>query len=536
MESYAVARSVACPKEEKRARRDLHLKIENLYEKGPKESMRHRYHFFPILFDAVDISDEEYTGELEEMVEVMKGAVAMDIWVIGRDCCCVSLYCHNGATRKARLQLSALTMSSEQSRTRATGYSIWLNTERCKARLKHGTRRAFVFSSFGDSFRDPHESKESALRNLGLSIAQNANSVEWLQLEAQAEDYPEKVFFKNLFLLDVWKEAFPSLQGAHLIVEKFNDRIDVSSHLMKHVSGLVQYVSCRQLVTRDTAIPPAYLDWIGSMIRNNVIEKIEFLPHLLGHATLLDDTLRSVRSFQVDIENRTSWDLLAMSFERTKAEGDKLERLGVYVNGYCFRPYDCFSATAVATILRSRPNLQVLHVNTIPLRGFVALFQAVASTTLTAFTCDCCDMFPMRVEAVVAVVGDILQHSTIRVLELSIDGSNDPDSLVQGIAEGLRATRLRRFHLAIPFGRVSIASMTKLYESVRENRSLMDIQLNGPFWDPWREPRGHDLPHAPPCPFSFFEFLSSRNQYLSQLLLPYDYTLPVGLWPLINSK
>ena len=75
--------------------------------------------------------------------------------------------------------------------------------------------------------------------------------------------------------------------------------------------------------------------------------------------------------------------------------------------------------------------------------------------------------------------------------------------------------------------------MTKLYESVRENRSLMDIQLRGAFWDTWRTPWRYDLPDAPPCPFTFFEFLSSRNQYLSQLFLPYEYTLSAGLWPLI---
>ena len=101
---------------------------------------------------------------------------------------------------------------------------------------------------------------------------------------------------------------------------------------------------------------------------------------------------------------------------------------------------------------------------------------------------------------------------------------------MQGVAEGLRATRLRTFHLTISsYGGASIASMTKLYESVRENRSLMDIQLKGRFWHPWGEWR-HGLSHLH---LSFFEFLSSRNQYLSQLLMPYEHTLPVGLWPLI---
>ena len=128
-----------------------------------------------------------------------------------------------------------------------------------------------------------------------------------------------------------------------------------------------------------------------------------------------------------------------------------------------------------------------------------------------------------------------LQHSTIRDFRLKISDISDSDFdenyFVQGVAEGFRATRLRRFHLTMSsYHGASIANMTKLHESVRENRSLMDIQLKGTFWDPWHE-LSH--PHPPPCPFSFFEFLSSRNQYLSLLLMPYEYTLPAGLWPLI---
>ena len=190
-------------------------------------------------------------------------------------------------------------------------------------------------------------------------------------------------------------------------------------------------------------------------------------------------------------------------------------------------------------MIRARPNLQVLNVRSLAsLRDVVALFQAVASSTLTAFTCSCCYMLNVRVEAAVAVLCDLLQHSTIRILELRIEfcpTTNDHgNDFVQGLAEGLRATRLRRLHLNLFSHRyVSIASMTKLYESVRENRSLMDIQLRGAFWDTWRTPWHYDLPDAPPCSFNFFEFLSSRNQYLSQLFLPYEYTLPAGLWPLI---
>ena len=78
----------------------------------------------------VDCSDnEKCTRELENMVEVMKEAVAMEIWAMEFNCS-VSLYCHNEATRKARLRLSAITMSPEQSQTRATGDSAWLGIER----------------------------------------------------------------------------------------------------------------------------------------------------------------------------------------------------------------------------------------------------------------------------------------------------------------------------------------------------------------------------------------------------------------------
>ena len=71
------------------------------------------------------------------------------------------------------------------------------------------------------------------------------------------------------------------------------------------------------------------MDWIGSMIRTSMIEEIGLLSNFLE---LLDDTLRSVRSFEVGIESTTSLDLLAQSFERTKAEGDKFERVSLCVS------------------------------------------------------------------------------------------------------------------------------------------------------------------------------------------------------------
>ena len=486
--------------------------------------MKYKRRLHPIVHAAVDISDrEKCTRELEEMVEVLKGAVAMDLCVSKHGWCVyfsVSLYCPCEATwRGTRNRLFAIAMS-EQSRTRTTGNSVWLGIDRYAALFKHGTTR-----DFGFSFSEGDMTLHTFVRNLGSSIAQNANSVECLRLEAGSEG----VFFKKWFSLDVWKEAFPSLQRAYFI-GNISALVSASPHLIKHVRGLEHL--CRWHAGK---LPRQYLDWIGNMIRNNVIEEVGFLSDLLDDGKLLDDTLRRVRSFEVKIQNSTSMDHLARSFERTKAEGDKLERVSLGDSSF---ESNSLRATAVETILQSRPNLKVLNVTMSSPHDFVGVCQAVASSTLTTFKCDCRDMSSTRGEAAFAMVGELLQHSTIRDLQLLIDNSFDDycdyNDFVQGIAEGLRATRLRRFQLTLVFGPgVSIASMTKLYESVRENRSLMDIQLEGDFWDPWREPMRHDLPHAPPCPFSFFEFLSSRNQYLSQLLMTYESTLPAGLWPLI---
>ena len=464
----------------------------------------------------------------------MKGAVAMEIW-LSKCQCRVSLYFRNRATRKARLQLSAIAKSSAQSRSRATGNSVWLGIERYAALFNHGTRQDFTFSC--DNCESADLTIPFFVRNLGLSIAQNANLVECLRMgvkenpsrlhllrvDVDSQQLKKDIIFAQLFSLDVWKDAFPSLQRAYLI-GFFCNVIDVSPQLMKHVRGMEQCM-------KPKTISPAYLDCFGSMIRNNVIEEVDFLCHLLNQPKMLDDALRRVRSFRVDIESRTSWDRFAMSLERTKAEGDKLECVRVNVCRKNLLDVESLGPTAVETILRLRPNLQVLEVRMLDGPRFIQVCQAVTSSTLTKFMCWCLPKSSMRVEAAVAVVGELLQHSTIRDLQLCIFTDDHSNHFVQGIAEGLRTTRLRRFHLVTAFGRVSIGSMTKLYESVRENRSLLDIQLKGGFWRLWRFQCHHDLPHAPPCPFSFFEFLSSRNQYLSQLLMPYDF--PVGLWPLI---
>ena len=122
--------------------------------------------------EAVDFDNAKCTRALEKMVEAMKGAVAMDIRVLFPRCT-VSLYCHNGATRKARLQLSAITMSSEQSRTRATDGSVWLGNEAYEGLFNHGMIRDFTF--FIKAIGPLADELAVFARKLGLSIAQNAN-------------------------------------------------------------------------------------------------------------------------------------------------------------------------------------------------------------------------------------------------------------------------------------------------------------------------------------------------------------------------
>ena len=166
------------------------------------------FRHFPHINSPVDFSNNEIcTRELEKMVEAMKGAVAMDIRLFGRSHCAVSLYCPNGDCVTDRRQLSAITMSSEQSRTRATDGSVWLGIEPYEALFNHGTTRDFIFCLAGGL---RHGALHTFVRKLGLSIAQNANLVECLRIGARYAD--RCGFFNQLFSLDVWKKAFPALQ------------------------------------------------------------------------------------------------------------------------------------------------------------------------------------------------------------------------------------------------------------------------------------------------------------------------------------
>ena len=130
--------------------------------------------------------------------------------------------------------------------------------------------------------------------------------------------------------------------------------------------------------------------------------------------------LRSARSVEIDIESSISSLDLARSFERTKAEGNKLER--VSVRDSCLEK-NFLRATVVETILRSRPNLQVLNVTMSSSRDLNGVCQAVASSTVTTFTCYCRDMSSTRVEAAFAKVGELLQHD----LQLRINTVSQTD-------------------------------------------------------------------------------------------------------------
>ena len=89
---------------------------------------------------------------------------------------------------------------------------------------------------------------------LTFSIVRNAPG-NWRLVEAlkgaAGPGYSEDVFFKKLFSLDVWKEAFPSLQRAYFM----GTCLCVSTpHEARAWSGASLYT------------------WIGNMMRNNVIE------------------------------------------------------------------------------------------------------------------------------------------------------------------------------------------------------------------------------------------------------------------------
>ena len=299
--------------------------------------------------------------------------------------------------------------------------------------------------------------------------------------------------------------------------------------------------------SRPRAVKPAILPHVERMFRNKDCGIKEFRVHsvLLKHAALLDDTLRRVRSFYVDFASEDELRLLARSLERTKAHGDNLVHLRVHCT---------FNAMAtLERILRSRPNLQILNLGTVSFSTFVVLCPGFASSVLTTLEVGVPLSTAVEDKTLAVGVEMLLQHPTIRDLDLTVllDIAIRPTSQMEGdsvyhfewcVAEGLRATSLRRFHLTVEGKQVEMASttaLTKMYENASENRSLMDIRLEGEDWLLWRSGRlcrlgvpSRPLPFLP-FPLGAFDFISLRNQYLSLLLMLDGNTVPPGLWPFI---
>ena len=256
------------------------------------------------------------------------------------------------------------------------------------------------------------------------------------------------------------------------------------------------------------------------------------------------DILRRVRSFQVKLISKQDFDDLAGSFGRTKADGDNLVRLRLDK----FSSRLAGAAERIERILRSRPNLQILNLGSmvyqVPVPTFVVLCPVFASSVLTTLKVGVKIKTAVEDKTLADGVEMLLQHPTIRDLDLTVEcrynirktSQMEGDSVYhfeRCVAEGLRSTSLRRFHLtADGCGEASIAAITKMYENARENWNLMDIRLEGDNWFPWSNT--WRMPSRPlPFPLTAFDFISSRNQYFSRVLMLDENTVPPGLWPLV---
>ena len=237
-------------------------------------------------------------------------------------------------------------------------------------------------------------------------------------------------------------------------------KLDLPPHLLKHVRGLTvqQYEPC--VLGEDCAV----LRQMESMIRNKDcgIEEVDMFPWLPEHAELWDDTLRRVREFQVYFFNGDDVNLLARSFERTKVDGDNLVRLSFMGNnGADPESMRCYLPPTVEGILRSRPNLQILDLaSTVSLSTFVVLCPAFVSSILTTLQVGVEVHTAVEDKTLTDGVEMLLQHPTIRDLDLTVEGGHDIGKTCQMeggsvyhfercVAEGLRSTSLRRFHLTV---------------------------------------------------------------------------------------
>ena len=462
----------------------------------------------------------------------MKEAVAMKIDFVednssrGGYCCFVSTYCPNNtslvAARKERLRSSAI----------SRGDCIWLGIEPHDELYEYEENLKWVFAV--DKHASPVSSADTYVTDQAQAFLTqlNAHSVQclWVDIDDSIDTLR---FVKKLFSLDPWKEAFPSLRIVYL--EGLSFKFDLPPNIFKRMRVLDVQQSEASTLGEDFAV----LRQMESLIRSKDcgIEEDRFIPWLLKHTELLDDTLRRVRSFEVELDSQEDVDLLARSFERTKADGDNLVRLELAIHRA--------TATVERIFLRSRPNLQILNLRVaVSLSTFVVLSPVFASSILTTLKVGVFVQTETEDETLADGVEMLLQHPTIRDLDVFVKvgpGIRPTSQVVGGsayhfercVAEGLRSTSLRRFHLTVDgYEEASDAALAKMYENARENWSLMDIRLTGDYWFPWsstwRRP-------SRPLPFhkTAFHFISSRNQHFSMVVMMDENTLPPGLWPLI---
>ena len=379
----------------------------------------------------------------------MKEAVAIDIRLsrVGFSTvqCAVSLYPSKRsgmAARKERLRLSAMAVSSEQDRRTTIGDSAFMGFARYAKLFKNG-KTDFVFREDLGIAQD--SSMSSFASDLGLSIARNANLVQCLRVgdAFSYQLYPHR-FLKDLFSLSV-EGAFPSLRSAYLGFEySCGKATDLPPHIMKHLRCLRIWAFASRKCDLTLCAKQ-----IGNMIRNKDygIEEVIFSNSLLRHAELLDDTLSSLRSFHVSLIDNSEVGRLAGSFKRTEAEGDKLVQVSL---PGCL---EWVSATVmlVETIVRTRPNLKVLELGNLSYSTFNVVCDVVAPSVLTTLKVSVDLRVEIDGQMSAGGMAKLLQHPTIRDLYFEI-ASSPPSRLsdllhdfVQIGAEGLRATRLRRF-------------------------------------------------------------------------------------------
>ena len=160
---------------------------------------------------------------------------------------------------------------------------------------------------------------------------------------------------------------------------------------------------------------------------------------------------------RIECASEDEFRLLAESFERTKAHGDNLVRLRVDDN---FRHVCPMATVAVERIFRSRPNLQILNLGTVYLSTFVVLCPIFASSILTTLKLGVGLETEVEDRTLADGVEMLLQHPTIRDVDLTVEygygirktSQMEGDSVYhieRCVAEGLRSTSLRRFHVTV---------------------------------------------------------------------------------------